>query len=1214
MKKLALALAFSALFAAESFGVDAVWKNTETTAQDWMTASNWKDAATGEELTEPPTNATDTATFPDIDTTTRTVNVFPKNVNVSWSLDELSGTSQWLMLLYGGSHAYGRYTRSLTVADVNDYAGEWKSEGTKQTLRLVAESGEQNLATVWPNYQFPIEVANAGVTAVIDRVRGTKGALTKEGAGTLRVKTVYDAPLQLQINAGEVQIDGVIGDDAPVFSKAIVRLDASKVDSLLGYEDDKGRMRVTNWLNCAEGGTIDAEWWDNSGSQTKSYVKHIGVPFLAKSASGTGLPMLDFGYIKGTTSTPDENLPYTDEPTNCVLRFTSRMTDIREVFAVFDHPDGRGDTVGVFGDSTDYAFACNQHDCFKHADAYPAVFDGEVLYNNSGIRKLPGADNKIDWPFDQYSPRWSDMTLLNLKAAGDLNIHYLATDRLYKGSSGGMRIGEVILFTNNLTSAERRDISEYLMKKWFGAYPQKEFKLVHAADGVALSVPAGRTAKVDTVSARGALIKRGAGTLEISHLYPADTKITVEDGAVRFIDDKPTVSTDGPAGTPQFWYDADAENPFETDGESVTAWHDCRSEYSTSRQAVKYNDGKVTEYPVVDTETLPGHTVLDFPPAAAMTMPGSLGGSYVFQREVLMVFTFKTATAAKTYNHIGAGGYTSDRGAYAFYNPASADDKIGGGVYTINGVATDPFRPDDGTTFKPGTWYVVSAAFTGTMSVNRIGSDSARNKLGNIKVGEVITYDKALTDDERRNTIAYLMKKWLGKDHPSVAVEPTPVMEFPADAPAVISADGDQTYQSVVGGNGELVKVGTGSATIEATLADGFADIAVASGDLVITKPTGPVDSSSFHFDASDASTFEEYYIDANGETNVQKIVDVRRNGVTASTPAPFSPSSGNMFYVTNPIVRFAEFAPGVRRPYFDCLTYTGRNIDPPTGAGFYVSPYPKATATKEVHAVMATHSAVDVFWGRSNVDFKRGLNNRLFRNTGESAAASPDVLDGYISVDNAVTNYSFVLKNDTFHLISLAPLSGKDVATIGIDRNNNSGGPCFAEIVAFSDYLSAKERAFLQDKLMYKWFGKGQSPVWENELTSVSVAKDATLTVSGGAIQAPTVTGGGTIEATRVSGIAALNLKATDRTTVEGLTVEGVADFAGAVAVNLSGADAAKLKAGKYALVTATSFANLDLAQWTLTTQLKNGYRFVLEGNTVFLAVQPNGMLFIVR
>ena len=149
----------------------------------------------------------------------------------------------------------------------------------------------------------------------------------------------------------------------------------------------------------------------------------------------------------------------------------------------------------------------------------------------------------------------------------------------------------------------------------------------------------------------------------------------------------------------------------------------------------------------------------------------------------------------------------------------------------------------------------------------------------------------------------------------------------------------------------------------------------------------------------------------------------------------------------------------------------------------------------------------------------------------------------------------------------------------------------------------------------MYKWFRKGQAPVWVNELESVSVARDATLTVAGGAILSPTVTGGGTIEATRVMGIAALNLKATDRTTVEGLTVEGVADFAGAVAVTLTGTDAARLKAGKYALVTATTFANLDLAQWTLSpAQLKNGYRFVQEEDTVFLEIQPNGLLFIVR
>ena len=1198
-----LALAFAAFFAAESFGVDAVWKNTATEAQDWMTASNWKDATTGEELTEPPTNATDTATFPEIDMTVRTVTLSAKEDNWLGSLASVTGGECWrLRFNRQGNSPYRDYASKFSFDDVNGFTGEWNTVAGKKSLGIAALSGTQTLKLVSVSDQFAIEVANSGTTADILSLKGTAGSLKKSGAGDLRVREVADAgDLVLELEEGNVQIDGKIKDpfaSAQVIAqKSAVWLDASASATWKAhtYTDDSGRTRVTNWVDAA-GREIKARIWDNSGDKTDSHIKDIQPPFISTKTSSTGLPLMDFGAGSSTST----ELPQ-------ALMRLSESVQVQEAFFVSEIDSGQQ----ILGDTSDYSFASGENYAFTY---------GEVITNNGGFAFFNGGHktpalvlNSSIWRIprqtDTYSPTKKNALQLTDVCFGTGNakpVSLIASDRVYKSGSGGVRIGEVLLFTARLTDEERKVLTEYLMGKWFAKYNHKDFDVANVADGTSITVPEGQIVRINTLRATGTTFtKKGAGTLELGRVYPEDLTITVEGGDVELKtevrEDVPTA----PAGTPQLWFDANSVDAFVTEGDNVTAWKDCRN---NGKQATRLNFPQITAYPTADTTRVAGKTTLTFPDKAAFSMPIGDG-----VREVFVAFCYTDAPGQ--YNVI-AEGYRTDRGQggvnYMFAAPGVGYEQMAGGTFSVDGKPVRPFEKA-GTTFVKDQWRVIHLATPLAADFSRLASNGPRSWLGMVSYGEVVTYDTALSPEDRATTIDYLMRKWTGKRHPEYE-KPVADISLTFDGDATLGGETDATYAAVTG-SGTLTKTGSGQSTVTAELTEDFQDLAVESGSLMIAKPVEPVDRSSFHFDASDASAFEEYYIDANGETNVQKIVDVRRNGVTAFTPAPSSPSAGNMFYVTNPIVRFAEFAPGVRRPYFDCLAYTGRNVNPPTGAGFYVSPYPKATATKEVHAVMATHSAVDILWGRSNVDFKRGLNNRLFRYGTESAAVSSDVSDGYISVDNAVTNYSFVLKNDTFHLISLAPLSGKDVATISIDRSNNSGGQCCAEILAFSDYLPAKERAFLQDKLMYKWFGKGQAPVWVNELESVSVAKDATLTVAGGAILTPTVTGGGTIEATRVLGIAALNLKATDRTTVEGLTVEGVADFAGAVAVTLTGTDAARMKVGKYALVTATSFANLNLAQWTLSpAQLRNEYRFVQEGNTVFLDVRPNGMLLIVR
>lgn len=1220
--KALLAFAFAALFAAESFGVDAVWKNTATADQEWWTAANWKDASTGETLTEPPVTTGSTATFPDIDKTVRRVNLMGSAYDDRTQapvIDSITGGEYWRLALPPGNNSWGRCSRSVKVGDVNGFMGEWYSDGACQTLDLLNTTTDQKLQIVYPHYQFPIKVP-AGITAEMGYVRGSTGAIAKEGAGKLRIGTVMDAEtLQLQLNEGEVELSGVIGPEDEIIKKAYYHLDANLPDTMEWYTDEDGRTRVTKWFD-ANGSGRYAAIWDNSKDGTASHIKLVNAPFIKANDSTTGLSIMDFGC---NSASPSGYTQY--GPTNCVLRFDTRLTNVCEIIWV---AGWNNNFAPAFGDVDTYTLTGSDTYIFNYG--HTITNGGGAFWQNGNYRaEVPyrvGTMDRYSTPVDAYTPAFRDLRLCDVKFGTDQKFYYIGSDRLYQsgGGSGGIKMGEALIFTNALTQAERQLVSDYLMKRWFAKRPQSMFRNVYAAADTAISVPAGRTAKIDNLVARGKVVKRGEGTLVIGRTVQ-EAEIEVEAGDVQFETKTVTVSTEGPAGTPQFWYDGDQEGCFVTDADGVAAWKDRRSEYATARQATRLTEaGKDFISPQVDTTSCPGHTVLSCPYWSGMSFPGTVGGAYAFQRETFIVFAFIDADGAQNYNFLPNSCYTFVRGTSRFLDPVSADDRGVGGVYTLDGVPEYPFESATGDrAFEVGRWYVASAAALSTLGMSAIARDGGRQRVGRLRVGEVITYSSALTEDERRQTVAYLMKKWLGKDHPETK-EPAvkPVLEFPADQAAVLNTKTGMTVQSVAGGNGDLVKKGAGEATIVAELDESFGNVAVAEGSLVITKPTAPADRSQFHFDAMDTASYADgSYVDAEGETRVSKWLDTRANGVSANHIAAYQVSE-KWFNPSNPIVRQVVCRDGVTRPIFDFLEWVNRSdvSDPADPKSAALAVVPAQEKSLEAICVFADNTknagTIDVFGTTvGNVQyFKRGTNGTLFRTN----LADADVQNGYIWVDGALgASTSYVSgENYDLHVINIAPDNqhAYPMGAIAYLGSNNSGGVRYGEYMCFKERLNEKERTWWQNHLMYKWLGQGCGALWTNELEAVTVAKDATLTVAGGAIQAPTVTGGGTIEATRVMGIAALNLKVADRKTVEGLTVEGVADFAGAVAVTLTGTDAAKLKAGKYALVTATSFANLDLAQWTLATQLRNGYRFVQEENTVFLEVQPNGMLFIVR
>ena len=455
-----------------------------------------------------------------------------------------------------------------------------------------------------------------------------------------------------------MQVDGVpASQDAAVAvcAKAAVHLDASVAAtwSAGSSVDADGRTRVTQWAD-VRGTEAGAEVWDNSGDATASHVKDVQPPFVSASRSSTGLTLLDFG-----ERAADSVGTYGPQ---ALMRLKTRIAAAQEIFFVAALNDGSQ----VVGDASDYSFQTSEQYVFSYGadilkDGSFARFNGNRNWQD--VATVGGLDRMVR-TFDSYTASAHDLMLTNVRL-GEGNakpIRYLASDRLYAMNSGGVKIGELIVFTAALTDDERAAVTDYLMRKWFAAAAHDDFALVDAADGTSLTVPAGRVARIGTLRVNGTTFtKKGAGTLQVGRVYPEGLTITVEGGDVKLNTQVASeAAVTAPVGTPQIWLDADAATAFETDGADVTAWNDRRG---NGLKATRLAFDEITAFPSADAATLAGHTVLTFPDKAAFELPA--GG----QRETFVVFSFPDDV--QHYNAIG-NGYTTDREGALF----AADHRI----------------------------------------------------------------------------------------------------------------------------------------------------------------------------------------------------------------------------------------------------------------------------------------------------------------------------------------------------------------------------------------------------------------------------------------------------------------------------------------------------------------------------------------------------------
>ena len=592
MKKLLSVAAIVSVACMNAIGGETgVWTNTAASGT-WTTASNWENAYA-------PLADNDSASFPsNVPTTDAIVNPIRMITMPSQALtlDTISGTAG--NTLSGPSTLY-----TYSFLDAADFAGTFKL-GYPHTIAFRPAAGEtakvRNISALGKPF-----VSNADGTLEAGSIYGN-ALFDKAGAGTLRI--LSGGGPQTRLNVRDASTVELIG--------APSELDASSLDGLpapaswFDASEPKSLTiengQVTKWIDKrdAAAGTTGFRYLAQCSYGGNTY----SLPTLA-SAAANGLDAVDFGAIGSGTA----------------MQLSQDYTSAAELFIAYGNNSPTNHGV-LFGDTLNK----------KYNGMTTAAFDGAMFSADLGPQPRTGEirrdGNRIWWD-DAVRPRGGFHTLMIANSGSGHRFNAIGFQR--GGGTGGMKVGEAIVYSTHLTSDERRRVLRYLAKKWCSGDNAEDWELggIQLGAATTLSVPAGRTARVQKISTSTAqsLTVAGGGTLETALIGnpPKGSRsnigtetgvkwntanpmpIAVSGGAtLRLV---PGVAADADANLPPDPYahfDASDASTISTADGAITEWRDVRG--TSTMKMVAYNspellEGEMNGKPVVSTKSYGGN-------------------------------------------------------------------------------------------------------------------------------------------------------------------------------------------------------------------------------------------------------------------------------------------------------------------------------------------------------------------------------------------------------------------------------------------------------------------------------------------------------------------------------------------------------------------------------------------------------------------------------
>ena len=1226
------------------FATTVVYTNAYTDTAQWGHEGNWTNSA-GEVVALAPTNGEDIAFGPLESLATEWSRKKASVTNKIWPIVTLStgkakssATREYPAVdptvgFVGGVDTE-RYTiqhtefttsdkymqpdaRTMTVDDASGFLGFWTTQAPKATFKLNATAERETKMSALSTTARPyVNVATVGAKATIDKLYGS-GALNKTGNGTLAVNSFGGGEVKVFVEAGTLELTGE-GETtlSDLLARAALHLDASDDTTLVKTNADAygvvdGRTYITRWYDVRRNGKYaDKSSYTSPTSATN--VRYPNWPFVSAAMSDTGLPLVDFG--RSLVNPAD-----TTSPTNCCMVLSESISG-REFFGVMSFPSGAGGA-SIAGDMAhgEHPFMCiantdYPHRIFNQQYASPALWNGDIAVN--GIKRLwsqayIGTDD------------FKDVFVLSCGALAPVNFDMLGSDSYHKERTGNVRFGEILVYTNVLTHAERAMVNAYLNRRWRNDGRDGNLAAAVMKNSTKISVPEGRTAKVedvvllDTVSSGNpssdkTLRKEGGGSLVVGRLHPADAKLVVNGGKVEFAGQTP-VGTSAPAADPALWLDASSASSLVTnvvDGVAqVETWRDRRAEYASSRNGVSQGSGRAA----VVAAGCNGLDTLDFGPY------GSALGAWMrlTQKNAKAVFiVMKQKQRGLTYfgsssmDFYPASGYILSTSYAQQYTP--------GAMWTIDGTPTDPWIQTVGSYTKMISGYhVVGFSCSEDADVWNLASDRGNSTGGGgVYIGEAIYYDRELTPTERRQTEAYLMKKWLNEDHPANTVQTVASMTVVDGEPIRLGTDGQLTIASISGGDGSLAKDGSGDIVVNATVPIS-GDVVVNGGSLTIPGEFDWNAAALYRFDASDLSTLVTNDT-VNGVTHVVSWSDPRGNGKTANAciDASLSPAY--------PTLQSVETRTGVTRTVVDFGAFSedGGTIDPTSAAmrmnctngirtAFCIFADAHDSKRATIFSALATTTTDSM---------TRGPNGSLVAADGSSPASCSVARNSKYFLDGSSTSWNTV-PSAGYHLGVINVPSNlnqypQSVSAFANQLKIHAGGICIGEQVGFSKRLTDGERDFVAAVLMEKWFGT-DSPAWTTTVRSLSLANGAAFDMTGSHanLVITDFTGSGSVGVASAEIVDSLSFEWRAEDDHDSVAFSGSLTIADGATVSVSLAAGAKFVAGRpYTLVSAEEL-DVDVPALVLETDIPQKYSPGLRrvGDSLVLTSLKQGFNLIV-
>ena len=380
-------------------------------------------------------------------------------------------------------------------------------------------------------FDYPFGLGAFTVNRSMDSISSStaKGKLTvSRSPGPYGIAQVYNGTM------------GIVGGDDDISSPvpgAWVRFDASAEDSF------------------TTSGTAITEWRDADGGPVAAVKSGNASPTLYTDPE-TGKKAVNFGaFVNYAGSTAGDK---TVHGAGSRLALSETRSDVAEMFVVFKDNDLIN---GTYPQIVGEAFPrrtgnSDPNKLFKPRNELPkGLMMGEFRLDGQAV--IP------DFYYD-FSRRMNVVSASYTDGGGEAI--FLASpnnDGHSNYTKGGIKIAEIILYTNKLTSAQRRHNNDYLMKKWLGR-GVCDYGAIMLEKPASLSVESG-TARVRELNlATNGFVKAGAGTLEIESLTTNLNGLAVNGGGVRFVSTLARPTAPQPPADALAWFDASDTDTLDT--------------------------------------------------------------------------------------------------------------------------------------------------------------------------------------------------------------------------------------------------------------------------------------------------------------------------------------------------------------------------------------------------------------------------------------------------------------------------------------------------------------------------------------------------------------------------------------------------------------------------------------------------------------------------